>query len=204
MKDEDVKSGGFRCYDCDQHGGDYMVHTGVWLQAMPDYPERKRILVQRHPGNVPERHILLCFACLEARLGRPLTVDDFKLSIPINHGILLGLRLGRHVGFGGALKNEGEFTPKAAPTPEEVAEAYTDLLEQWIRLEVVLRFRPHTLSVEQAQQHMAHVDYLQLQATRQLRMEEENQRLEVQLRLCEARLKEVHAKLATQETDEAV
>ncbi len=53
-----------------------MVSTEVWLSVMPD-----------HTGD-------LHFACLEKKLGRLLTIDDFP-NCPANNTIRFGFKLGR-------------------------------------------------------------------------------------------------------------
>ena len=66
MKKTDM---GFHCMDCDVHTGDideyYMVHDTVWLYANPAMDG------------------MLCVGCLEERLGRVLTPDDFT-DYPVN------------------------------------------------------------------------------------------------------------------------
>jgi hypothetical protein len=69
-----------------------MVRDSVWLTAWPDYLKLKDLLKADHPGE--NAHLLLCFPCLEARLRRKLTIDDFDLNIPINYGILLEFLIG--------------------------------------------------------------------------------------------------------------
>lgn len=84
-----------RCYDCRRASGSYMVKDKVWREAWPDYAVLKRSLVRRYKGT-PEwfrAHLVLCLGCLERRLGRNLTQDDFDLSLPINEGVALGLRM---------------------------------------------------------------------------------------------------------------
>ena len=75
----------WNCVDCGIHTGlheeYYMVHDSVWkLSGLGD-----------HDG-------MLCIACLEDRIGRDLTPDDFPV-LPINSGnffsALLLARLGR-------------------------------------------------------------------------------------------------------------
>ena len=96
---DDVKPGGFHCYDCSAPPPPYMVLNEVWRTAMPEYSRLKHAL--RHFEESPDRverekrYVLLCLTCLERRLGRPIEIGDFDLTVPINLGIALGYRLGR-------------------------------------------------------------------------------------------------------------
>lgn len=60
---------GFECLDCQVNtseiGEYYMVWDEVWYQAVPDGKG------------------MLCFSCLETRIGRSLTIQDFT-GAPIN------------------------------------------------------------------------------------------------------------------------
>jgi len=87
LEDEDDDLGGAfarltaPCADCgvntlDMDGGRewYIVHDAVWAVAWG--------------GSVPTdpaRGVYLCVGCLEKRLGRELTADDFDRSLPINN-----------------------------------------------------------------------------------------------------------------------
>lgn len=85
----------FKCYDCRRPAGSYMVHRAVWDRAWPEYRELKRSLVTKYRGT-PEwfrAHLELCLGCLEKRLGRPLSVEDFDLKLPINDGVFTGIRI---------------------------------------------------------------------------------------------------------------
>jgi len=57
------------CLDCktDIMADYYMVHAEIWCRAV----------------DKEDRQCYLCTACLEHRLGRPLTADDFS-NAPIN------------------------------------------------------------------------------------------------------------------------
>lgn len=63
----------FLCLDCYVHTGlikhYYTLHDELWKQANPDIDG------------------MLCWKCLEVRLGRPLTPDDFDDTIPVNDNI---------------------------------------------------------------------------------------------------------------------
>ena len=62
------------CDECRRIADFYMVKDEVWLSV------------------APTRESILCFACLESRLGRPLTLDDFP-RLPINRGIRKGYEI---------------------------------------------------------------------------------------------------------------
>lgn len=93
-----------------------MVHNPVWKSAWPEGQPHKLVLRRhanmlfpdaprtRHPDKHGRQHVLvhvlLCFGCLEERIGRALELDDFQLvnrdgtrPLPINAGILLGYRM---------------------------------------------------------------------------------------------------------------
>jgi len=102
----------FDCFDCGQIADGYMVHRYVWNVAWPDYIERTRERTQKFRKWKAEfeveneqpplklhikqwreknwKHLVLCFGCLETRLGRNLTIDDFT-EVNSNRGIRLGL-----------------------------------------------------------------------------------------------------------------
>jgi len=87
------------CFDCDSNTTLYSVHDHVWLKAWPDYQEDKARVVTRYGEYIVDayegtkRHpmncLCLCFDCLEKRLGRPLTIDDFD-GTRANDGIRFG------------------------------------------------------------------------------------------------------------------
>ena len=67
----DAQYAEFDCIDCGtntltENYGYYMVRNALWEQAG----------MTTHGG-------MLCFACLEARIGRPLTIADFT-DAPVN------------------------------------------------------------------------------------------------------------------------
>jgi len=81
------------CYDCGFDHDWYMVKNEVWLQAWPeDYPKLRTRLILENQGR--RVFVSLCYECLEKRLGRVLTIDDFDLGIPINSGVRMGFKLG--------------------------------------------------------------------------------------------------------------
>jgi len=97
-----MHSKAFHCFDCDSRDAFlYFVHDDIWAQAWPDYQEEKAKAVERngkylivngvkrsHPMNC----LCLCIPCLEKRLGRPLTLNDFDDSSandPVRFGFSL-------------------------------------------------------------------------------------------------------------------
>ena len=66
------------CYDCGHDcshqgiGEYYMLVDDVWMDAVDAYDSESLVR-------------MLCIGCVEARLHRRLTVDDFKL-VPLNAG----------------------------------------------------------------------------------------------------------------------
>jgi hypothetical protein len=85
---------GYRCYDCGAWDDQYMVHKAVWDIAWPNYREDKVAALSLAFDTKEDwrRHLLLCFQCLEKRLDRPLTLDDFTL-VPINSSIFFGAKM---------------------------------------------------------------------------------------------------------------
>lgn len=76
----------YGCIDC---GADeqYMVTQSVWQEAFPNY--RTVHQARRAEG----LHTCLCLSCLESRLGRKLTIQDF-IDAPINRTLFFGFRMG--------------------------------------------------------------------------------------------------------------
>jgi hypothetical protein len=82
------------CVDCKVdtgaggNGEFYMVKNAVWQAAGMD------------PTDCPEnyRRFYLCIGCLEERLGRRLTPEDF-LDCPLNHRPSQSARLNDRLGF---------------------------------------------------------------------------------------------------------
>jgi hypothetical protein len=64
----------WKCLDCrtDTNDEGYMVHNVLWLQAVEHYEEMRR-----------DKTVVLCIGCLENRIGRRLTPDDFTVC-PLN------------------------------------------------------------------------------------------------------------------------
>lgn len=69
-----------RCHDCRGLYSIYMVYDGIWHEALKTKKALQTIRV-------------LCLGCLERRLGRPLTIENFTWA-PVNDGIRLGHALG--------------------------------------------------------------------------------------------------------------
>ena len=78
------------CFDCGKDDGCYMIRDEVWNQAVPNYREIKRAL--REIAKI-RGYFCLCIDCLELRIGRPVGVKDFDLSMPANYNIALGMKL---------------------------------------------------------------------------------------------------------------
>lgn len=76
------------CVDCGELHGTYMVDDRVWLQAFPDYA---KVMSERLQAD-GRSHTYLCFGCLERRLGRPLTIDDFT-DAPCNTTVRFGFTM---------------------------------------------------------------------------------------------------------------
>ena len=77
----------FGCVDC---GADerYMLVNEAWHKAFPDYQEVRRKRKLEDPLN----QTCLCLMCVEKRLGRLLTIEDF-VNYPINKLIFWGHRI---------------------------------------------------------------------------------------------------------------
>jgi hypothetical protein len=91
-----------------------MVHKHVWDEAWPEYAQLRSTLVKEAKKRVDPNgtlaatdraefkrrmreekvSLLLCFNCLEIRLGRRLMVDDFTPA-PINRPIQLGYAMAK-------------------------------------------------------------------------------------------------------------
>lgn len=112
-----VPPGGMYCFDCGCWPEEYMLRDEVWLEAWPEYAEVRRLMWGRVAMKVdPDRtlrakdreefhraiqrereFLLLCFSCVEKRLGRLLVLGDFK-DAPINRAIRLGVEMARREG----------------------------------------------------------------------------------------------------------
>jgi hypothetical protein len=92
----------WECFDCGRPNHDYFVYDSVWYKAWPTYAEDKTEAVQRYRGTEQDRlkHLFLCLDCLQKRLGRRLHPRDFKLEVPVNAGIKLGIEMGQMMGGG--------------------------------------------------------------------------------------------------------
>ena len=66
----------YDCMDCGKPTIDeYMLKHEVWRSVV------------HTPG-------ILCFYCIQKRLGRSLVIEDFMPNLPINRGIFLGYLIG--------------------------------------------------------------------------------------------------------------
>lgn len=97
------------CVDCGNHSGAfYKVRNSLWRSVVLD-----------------DRKVQLCIPCLDRRvqekLGRRLLIEDFPITVPINHAIHLGYRLGLQDGRKQAAKDVEEQCPECAEQldPEE-------------------------------------------------------------------------------------
>jgi hypothetical protein len=84
------------CYDCSSPVYiDYMVKDSVWRDAWPTYVQDRSELVKKYEGTVESfrAHLILCYGCLERRLGRHLNPVDFDFSLPIKESIALGMSM---------------------------------------------------------------------------------------------------------------
>ncbi len=77
----------FGCVDCGAEDR-YMLVDAVWRKAFPDYHEVRRRRLEEDPTVFTN----LCMMCVEKRLGRTLTINDF-VEYPINKNIFWGYRL---------------------------------------------------------------------------------------------------------------
>jgi hypothetical protein len=85
------------CHDCSAYpSDDYMVKLATWDEAKGAHG------TSRVRGN---NEGILCLSCLEKRLGRELTQDDFDFSIPINRVIMFAFFMGKRA----ARKDEHEL-----------------------------------------------------------------------------------------------
>jgi len=99
------------CHDCSAMSEDYMVTKAVWDEAWPEYRKlRPKLHAEARQKADPdgmrkydpegfkkrlrehEVFLLLCFCCLEKRLGRNLQSTDFT-DVPINRPIFLGTKI---------------------------------------------------------------------------------------------------------------
>jgi hypothetical protein len=80
----------FRCSDCEVDTSAieeyYMVKDVVWVEANKDLG--LKVENDGHPNKTGltshDEGRMLCIGCLEVRLGREVTRDDFEMHIPIN------------------------------------------------------------------------------------------------------------------------
>jgi hypothetical protein len=103
------------CRDCGRMDDDYMVEQETWCEAF-DVETTKSM--RRAPKG------RLCLDCLENRLGRPLTIEDFRCELPINRKVVLGYSLARDK-IDAAL----EVLKACARNPNEMLEEVEGILE---------------------------------------------------------------------------
>lgn len=102
----------FWCWDCGEPSPLYMVNNDIWKAAWPEGEPNRRRLTSLATTFFPEAQrrdkltgrvvisICLCFTCLEHRINRKLTLDDFQRSaksgriVYANTPIWLGYRMG--------------------------------------------------------------------------------------------------------------
>lgn len=71
----------FSCLDCGRTCTIHRLKDEVWLAACPNYRELKRTLIEMYAEDsrfADYRVVLLCFRCVERRIGRLLTQADFS------------------------------------------------------------------------------------------------------------------------------
>ena len=90
------------CFDCLGHASLFMVHDAIWDAAWPFAKQQRRVMqkMAAERGLTKQIRQHLCLTCLETRLKRKLTLDDFTLA-PVNDGIRLGYRMGSEPPTGG-------------------------------------------------------------------------------------------------------
>jgi superfamily II helicase len=76
----------FRCGICTLILSEYMLRDEVWTCVMRRKNDR------------------ICIECAEKRLGRDLTIDDFK-QVPVNKSVFHAYRMGYSVGVADAVKS---------------------------------------------------------------------------------------------------
>lgn len=89
------------CHDCGNLPPEYVVHDHVWLKAWPTYPQEKALRVKKYKnarGNERNKlFLVLCLNCLEDRLGRSLSFEDFVPSLVVNQPFFKGVQIGRRM-----------------------------------------------------------------------------------------------------------
>lgn len=75
----DKRTHPYSCFMCGRNCTIHRLKDEVWAQACPDYLALKAKLRELYKGTEFFEYTayLLCFRCVEARLGRPLTRADF-------------------------------------------------------------------------------------------------------------------------------
>ena len=75
------------CKDCNRYAYGFMLKDDVWLEALTqeerdEHPETTTAI---DPNKPP---LYICLHCVEKRMDRKLTVDDFNESTPLNRPVL--------------------------------------------------------------------------------------------------------------------
>ena len=75
----DKRTHPYSCFACGRNCTIHRLKDEVWAQVCPDYLTLKAQLRDMYKGTEYDdyRAYLLCFRCIEARLGRLLTCADF-------------------------------------------------------------------------------------------------------------------------------
>jgi trehalose/maltose hydrolase-like predicted phosphorylase len=79
-----------KCSACGGWDSVCMLQDAVWERVWPEHA----VEVERDRQNNTRTYRLLCFVCIETRLGRHLTENDFNKKVPINFPIMKGIRIG--------------------------------------------------------------------------------------------------------------
>lgn len=84
------------CSDCNTYHPIYMVQDELWKTAWPEFVDlHKQLRLKQKELQVRGAGMNLCIGCLERRLGRLLTIDDFTWA-PANANVHLGYRMALH------------------------------------------------------------------------------------------------------------
>ena len=85
------------CKDCDKYAYGFMLKDDVWLEALTqeerdEYPETTTTVTVIDPDKPP---LYLCLHCIEKRLDRKVTVDDFNEDAQLNRPVLFAYESSR-------------------------------------------------------------------------------------------------------------
>lgn len=83
---DSLKPYGEKCHDCGGKNHPYMLKNKLWKQYVPDGRNRNSKIecVNKQIVHVGSG-FFICLSCIEVRMGRRLTMDDFS-DFPINLG----------------------------------------------------------------------------------------------------------------------